>query len=213
MSEEKTNKKGLRYKFKNFKATLKRYAEITEVYEIARRYFVMNAFDGALTTLGILIGFFLANVDDPQIVVITVLAGALAMGISGLWGAFLAESAERKRELKQLERAMMTDLSRSVMARASKFATIFSALIDGLSPALAAIVGILPFFFGLNAGGGAGLFNLLFFISIGLNLVVLFLLGMFLGRVSKGNVIIMGLKVLLAGVVITIILFVMNLGH
>ncbi len=210
MSEESSKKKGIRNKLSRMRKKLKRYAEITEVGEIARRYFVMNAFDGALTTLGILIGFFLAGVTDSQTVVITVLAGALAMGISGLWGAFLAESAERKRELKQLEKAMMADLSKSVMVRASKFATIFSAVIDGLSPALAAIVGIIPFFFGV---GDEALFNTLFFISMGLNLGILFLLGMFLGRVSKENVIIMGLKVLLAGVVITLILFVLNIGH
>ena len=208
--EESTEKKGFRNRIRRIKKQLKRYAEITEVAEIARRYFVMNAFDGALTTLGILIGFFLAGVTDSQIVVVTVLAGALAMGISGLWGAFLAESAERKRELKQLEHAMMADLSKSVMARASKFATIFSALIDGLSPALAAVVGLIPFFFG---EGNPGLFNTLFYISIGLNLGVLFLLGMFLGRVSKENVILMGLKVLTAGIVITVLLFVLNLGH
>jgi len=210
MSEESNKKKRFRNRIRRIKKQLKRYAEITEVGEIARRYFVMNAFDGALTTLGILIGFFLAGVTDPQIVVVTVLAGALAMGISGLWGAFLAESAERKRELKQLEHAMMADLSKSVMARASKFATIFSALIDGLSPALAAVVGIIPFFFGV---GTSTHFNTLFFISIGLNLSVLFLLGMFLGRVSKENVFFMGLKVLTAGIVITVLLFVLNLGH
>ncbi|MHA1264338.1 MAG: VIT1/CCC1 transporter family protein [Candidatus Helarchaeota archaeon] len=191
---------------------LKRYAEITEVGEIARRYFVMNAFDGALTTLGLVIGFFIAGVTDATIVIVTVLAGALAMGISGLWGAFLAESAERKRELKQLEHAMMTDLSKSIMARASRFATIFSALIDGISPALASIIGILPFFFGFGVVDHE-LFNILFYISLGVNLTMLFFLGMFLGRVSKDNIFFMGFKVLTAGIVITLILFLMNLGH
>ena len=209
MSEGTNKKKGIRYKFKKLRETLKQYAELTEVGEIARRYFVMNAFDGALTTLGFIIGFFIAGVTDAMIVIVAVLAGALAMGISGLWGAFLAESAERKRELKKLEEAMMTDLSNSVMARASKFAVIFSALVDGLSPALASIVGILPFFLGL---GTAISFEILFFISLGLNLVILFLLGIFLGRVSKENVIWMGVKVLLAGVLISVILFLFNLG-
>lgn len=200
---------GIRAKIKKIRKKLRRYAEITEVGEIARRYFVMNAFDGALTTLGFIIGFFIAGVTNPMIVIVTVLAGALAMGISGLWGAFLAESAERKRELKQLEKAMMADLSKSVMARASRFAVVFSALIDGLSPALASIIGILPFFIGL---GTSTEFSILFYISVGLNLGILFLLGMFLGRVSKENVIFMGVKVLLAGVLITVILFVLNLG-
>ncbi|HUY00583.1 MAG TPA: VIT1/CCC1 transporter family protein [Candidatus Deferrimicrobium sp.] len=196
--------------FKRYANRIRTYAEITEVGEIARRYFIMNAFDGALTTLGFIIGFFIAGVTDPSIVIVAVLAGALAMGISGLWGAYLAESAERKRELKQLERSMMTDLSHSIQARASRFAIIFSALIDGLSPALASIIGILPFFFGV--GGGAQ-FNILFYISISINLTMLFFLGMFLGRISKENVVWMGVKVLLAGVLITLILWLVNLGH
>ena len=209
MSDEDVSRKKNGF-FKRISNRIRKYAEITEVGEIARRYFVMNAFDGALTTLGFIIGFFIAGVEDPNVVIVAVLAGALAMGISGIWGAYLAESAERKRELKMLERHMMTDLSKSIMARASRFAVIFSALIDGLSPALASIVGILPFFFGV--GGGVS-FAVLFYISVGLNLGILFLLGIFLGHVSKENVLVMGLKVVLAGVVITIILWLLNLGH
>ena len=99
----------------SFFGRIKKYAEITEVGEIARRYFVMNAFDGSLTTLGIIIGFFLADIGETatgaETVIVTTLATALAMGISGIWGAYLAERAERIRELKKLERHMMTDLS------------------------------------------------------------------------------------------------------
>jgi predicted membrane protein (TIGR00267 family) len=206
-TEPPKKKKGF---FKRYASRIRTYVEITEVGEIARRYFVMNAFDGALTTLGFVIGFFIADVSDVSIVIVAVLAGALAMGISGLWGAYLAESAERKRELKKLERSMMADLSHSIQARASRFAIIFSALIDGLSPALASIIGILPFFFGL---GSSVNFTILFYISIGINLTMLFLLGMFLGRISKENVVLMGVKVLLAGVLITVILWLINLAH
>ncbi len=207
MNEKKTNKEGFFDRLKRFRKILKKYAEITEVGEIARRYFVMNAFDGALTTLGIIIGFFLAGVKEANVVVITTLATAFAMGISGVWGAYLAESAERKRRLKPLERAMMADLSKSVIARASKFAVILSATIDGISPALAAIFGVAPFFFGKDPS----YFNTLFYISIGMSLGMLFLLGLFLGRVSKENIIWMGVKVVLAGILITIILFLFNL--
>jgi predicted membrane protein (TIGR00267 family) len=191
-------------------ARIRKYAEITEVGEIARRYFVMNAFDGALTTLGIMIGLFLAE-EDAITVVITTLATALAMGISGIWGAYLAERAERIREMKKLEQHMMTDLSKTVMARASKFAIIFSALIDGLSPAMAAIIGIIPFFIGVAVPSIP--FATLFYISVALNLIILFILGMFLGSISKEGLIGMGIKVTMAGVLITVILFLFNIGE
>lgn len=193
----------------SFIKKIKKYAKITEIGEIARRYFVINAFDGALTTLGIIFGFFLAGLNDFHAIVITVLAGALAMSISGVWGAYFAERAERLRKIKELERTLMTDLSQSEIVRASKFAAIFLAIIDGVSPILAAIIGISPFIFCL--GGSSEIFNTLFYSSIGLNLAMLFLLGMFLGKISQENIIWMGFKVVLAGIVVVLILIVVNI--
>ena len=42
---------------------LRRYHEIAHVGEIARRYFAMNAFDGVLTTVGVLTGAFFGGVE------------------------------------------------------------------------------------------------------------------------------------------------------
>jgi predicted membrane protein (TIGR00267 family) len=187
----------------------KKYAEITEIGGIARRYFIINAFDGALTTLGIIFGFFLAHLNDFHVIVITVLAGALAMGISGVWGAYLAERAERLRKIKELERTLKTDLSQSEIVRASKFATIFLAIIDGISPVLASIIGISPFLFFLE--NSSEIFNMLFYSSIGINLSMLFLLGIFLGKISQENIFKMGFEVVLMGIVVVLILLLINL--
>jgi hypothetical protein len=35
---------------------LQEYSDIAEIGEIARRYFAMNAFDGVLTIIGVLMG-------------------------------------------------------------------------------------------------------------------------------------------------------------
>ena len=43
----------------------KRYHQISEVGDITRRYFVMNAFDGALTMLGVVIGAYVAGILNP----------------------------------------------------------------------------------------------------------------------------------------------------
>ena len=52
-------------KLDNLRRKFKRYSEITQVDEIARRYFVMNAFDGCLTILGIIVGAYVAGVLMP----------------------------------------------------------------------------------------------------------------------------------------------------
>ena len=59
------------------------YNRLVNIAEIARRYFAMNAFDGVLTMIGVLMGNWMAGVDDARIVLSTGLATSVAMGISG----------------------------------------------------------------------------------------------------------------------------------
>jgi len=89
------------------------YNDIVNVGEIARRYFVINAFDGVLTIMGVLMGNMAAGVANPNIVITTGLSTRIAMGISGLWGSYLTESAERKHDLDELSSSTLTDLNNS----------------------------------------------------------------------------------------------------
>jgi predicted membrane protein (TIGR00267 family) len=185
------------------------YNEIADIGEIARRYFAMNAFDGVLTIIGVLTGNYAAGVDDAMIVVTTGLTTSVAIGISGLWGSFLTESAERKREMDELSHSTLTDLNDSKIGKASRFAAIAVSLVDGLSPFLASIVVLIPFFF-------ANLFadiQYVYITSLGLSLLVLFALGMFLGNISKQNLIVSGLKTLAAGIVSILISNLMGVAH
>lgn len=65
-----------------------------------------------LTMLGVVIGAYVAKILLPIIIIIAALSGSIAMGISGMSGAYMTEKAERTKELKELERAMVTDLTR-----------------------------------------------------------------------------------------------------
>jgi len=58
----------------------KRYHKISEAGDITRRYFVMNAFDGALTMLGVVIGAYVAGILEPIIIITAGIAGSIAMG-------------------------------------------------------------------------------------------------------------------------------------
>ena len=81
----------------------KTYAKITNLWPIARRYFVNNFYDGMLTVLGILLGFFVLILkgDQPSIdsnlVVLTGFGSSISMFISGLTGSYLSEKAEQKK--------------------------------------------------------------------------------------------------------------------
>jgi predicted membrane protein (TIGR00267 family) len=185
------------------------YNEIADIGKIARRYFAMNAFDGVLTIIGVLMGHYAAGVDDPMIVVTTGLTTSVAIGISGLWGSFLTESAERKRGIDEISRSTLTDQNGSKIGKASRFAAIAVAIIDGVSPFVASIVVLIPFFF-------ANLFtniHYVYYVSIGFALLVLFALGMFLGKISKQNLIMMGLRTLAAGLVSILISTLLGTSH
>jgi predicted membrane protein (TIGR00267 family) len=185
---------------------LMEYSDIANIGEIARRYFAMNAFDGVLTIIGVLMGNYTAHVRDPTVVIVTGFSTCIAMGISGLWGAYLTESAERKRDLGDLESHTLTDLSGTKIGRASRAAVVVVALVDGLAPFLAALVVLLPFFF------GALLADIVFsyYVSLGMALAVLFALGAFLGRVSKESLIISGLKMIGAGLVSILLTYILD---
>jgi predicted membrane protein (TIGR00267 family) len=185
---------------------LREYDNLAHIGEIARRYFAMNAFDGVLTIIGVLMGNMVAGVEDPRIVVSTGLATCVAMGVSGLWGAYLTEAAERKRDLDQLSRYTLIDLDDTRIGRASRVATVTVALVDGLSPFLAASIVLIPFFV-------VGLFPAIawaYYTSLGMALLTLFGLGLFLGYISRGNLIIYGIRTLIAGVTSILISFLLG---
>ena len=168
------------------------------VDELSRRFFVMNAFDGAMTILSIVVGALAVGRTEPRLIVGLGLASCFAMGVSGIAGTFMAERAERLRRLKELEKAMLTSLRNSAFNDIAKVASIYVALVDGLAPILAASIPLAPFIVALT--GLTFPLNPAYF-SILLALIVLFSLGIFLGRVSKENIIISGLRMLIVGVI------------
>jgi predicted membrane protein (TIGR00267 family) len=117
------------------------------------------------------------------------------MGISGLWGAYLTEAAERKRELQELESYTLTDLHLTSLGEASRAAVVITALVDGLSPFLAALFVLIPFFIPQIFPSILWAYG----VALGLGLTALFGLGIFLGVVSRQNVVLYGLRTVVAG--------------
>ena len=175
---------------------LKEYDQVADISEIARRYFAMNSFDGILTILGVLAGNYLAGVRDSTVVIVTGMATSVSMGVSGLWGAYLTESAERQKSLDDLEEHTLTDLSDSRIGRASRFAVVIVALVDGLAPLLASLLVLSPFF--VTRLWGDVVYS--YYAAVGIAMVSLFALGAFLGRISRQNIWIAGLKMITAGI-------------
>lgn len=179
------------------------YNQLANISEIARRYFAMNAFDGVLTTIGVLIGNYLAGVRDVATPIRVGIATSIAMGISGLWGAYLTESAERQRELIELENISLIDQNDTNIGKSARFATIVVSIVDGLAPFLAALVVLIPLFLDPFIGNVILSYSL----AVAMALLSLFGLGLFLGHISQGSLISYGIRTLIAGLVAIIINF------
>ncbi|HDQ71828.1 MAG TPA: hypothetical protein ENN19_06995 [Chloroflexi bacterium] len=176
---------------------IREYEQIAGFSQIARRALANNSFDGVLTMIGVLMGNYLGNIRDPITVIRIGIATSVSIGISGLWGAYLAESAERERELSELERISLNDLSETKIGRASRMAVVIVSLVDGLSPLLSSMLVLLPFFV-------ASLIDnivVVYALSLGIGMLSLFGLGMFLGHISGRSLVGYGMRTVVAGIV------------
>ncbi|MCP4543316.1 MAG: hypothetical protein GY832_39890 [Chloroflexi bacterium] len=180
---------------------IREYERIAGFSKIARRALANNAFDGVLTMIGVLMGNYLGGVRSSSTVIQIGIATSVSIGVSGLWGAYLAESAERGRELAELEKISLTDLSNTKIGRASRVAVIVVSLVDGLSPLISSLIVLVPFFF------AAFINNILisYVLSMIVALIGLFGLGMFLGRISGRSLVGYGLRTVVAGIVAIVI--------
>lgn len=206
-------------KFRKTLKSWKEYSKISDLGIIARRKFFNNCFDGALTCAGIVSGIFViflssdATQFTPQTVIVTGFATALAIGISGLWGAFLSEEAERKKKVDDMKKDMAIfeeekdenrDLSKherkkkngkTLLEKAENFATIVASLVDGGAPVLGSSLPLIPFFF----GGTLTLMHFIFsYIILGALLVYL---GNYLGKISGGGRVRYAVHLVTAGIV------------
>ena len=167
---------------------------ITRSQGILRRYFVVNGFDGALTLLGLIIGFLVSGTTDLTVVINVCLGATIALGISGVSSAYASEAAERLRSLKHLEQAMITDLQDSAHGRAARWVPVLIALVNGSAPLAISLMILTPLWLA-QAGISTGLPPL--WAAVAVAFALIFLLGVFLGRIAGVSGLRSGLRTLL----------------
>ncbi|MFO8015810.1 MAG: VIT1/CCC1 transporter family protein [Candidatus Woesearchaeota archaeon] len=175
--------------------------------KIIRRYIVINGFDGAIVLLGVLFSSFLVGADDARVILAAGLGAGVALLVSGISGAYLSEKAEKEKELKDMEKAMVKKLGRTDFGRALKAAPLITAMAHGLSPFLISLVILLPFMIGPLAGIPL---DAMYYLSFGLSAISLFLLGIFMGRISNKGILFYGIVTLVVGLVTAALLFLID---
>ena len=182
------------------------YLTLTGAQKILRRYFAMNAFDGAMTSLGVVIGAYLSNLTNPKSIIGVIVTSGIAMMVSGFSGTYMTESAERNHSLNELEDAMLVDLEDTIYGQAGRFVSVFAAFVDGSAPFLASIPSLIPFLL----VPGFLYYQTAYYLSMALSIFTLFLLGIYLGRISGGNVWVSGLKMVVSGIAVALIALLLN---
>jgi len=176
--------------------------EITDLGPIVRRYFVIGAFDGALTVLGIVIGASAALAGRPNpggFVIAVSVSASIALAISSMVGAYEAERVEKKLQRHSIERAMLVGISEEHRS-AFRTAALVSAAVHGVAPVIAALIPVVPFFFVE--------FRTATIVATLLTLAFLFTLGAYLGSLVRERIVFTGLRFIATGLGTAAILWV-----
>lgn len=175
---------------------------------IARRYFFTNGFDGALTMLGLLLGFQLSATEVPIAVALSACTGAaIALFFSGVSSAWFSEKAERERSLRELEQSMIEPLSGTDHARAARLSVLMIALVNGAAPLLISLGAIVPL---LLALWQVPLPAAPIVTALGCTLVLVFLMGAYASRTSLAGWAWAGVRSLLIALITMAVIVLIN---
>jgi len=177
---------------------------ITRTQDIIRRYFVVNGFDGALTMLGLIIGFLVSGATDLSVIINVCLGAAIALGVSGISSAYVSEAAERKRALGKLEDAMITDLRDSAHGEAARGVPLLIAIVNGFAPLAMSLLILTPL---IIANAGLALPVSPLYTAVGIALLLIFLLGVFLGSIAGVSWLRSGVQTLLVAILTAALIY------
>lgn len=153
--------------------------------------------DGALSTLGIVIG---ASAASSSVIIAAGIGGAFANGISNVLSAFSAERVEQYNELRQIENAMVhKELKHSVVEDNIHRETLRAGIIDGLATIVGGALPIIPFFWLASESA--------VIVSSTVVVLAIFVIGMHLGRVSKRSMLLYGAKMAVFGLVVAVAVY------
>jgi len=168
--------------------------------EAETRYIVRGLIDGSLSALGVVIGA--SGSADASVIIAAGLGGGIANGLSNILGAFTAEKASLERERIQKEKSLLKKsgyLKKSIIYQKAIRETMICGLIDGISTTIGSALPVVPFFiFDIKTA---------LYVAIGITITILFILGVFIGKISRENVIISGIKMVVGALVVAMLCF------
>ncbi len=175
------------------------------------RYIALGTLDGILAVMGVTLaasgvatagGLHISNI----VVGITGLSGGIALSLSNAFGAFIGEKAEEFRNIRELEHKMMLDegkLDDTVIHRQAKRRVYMSMFTHGFSSIIGSLVPVAPFLL-LTSRFTATISTVI------LCFTALIILGIYLGRVSRENLLRTIIEIIIIGIIISVVSLVLG---
>ncbi|MFP3974918.1 MAG: VIT1/CCC1 transporter family protein [Chloroflexota bacterium] len=163
----------------------------------SRAKFFRGFVDGGLSTLGIVIG---ASSAESAVIVAAGVGGALANAVSNVLSAFSAEGAERYDNLRQVEKAMVDrDLKDTRLEMENSRLTLKAGVIDGIATMFGGAIPILPYIWLQTSQA--------IFVSTGVVIAAISLIGVHLGRVSRRNIFVSVIKMAFYAILVAVAVY------
>ncbi len=163
------------------------------------RQFVRGFIDGALSVLGVVIGASAGNLD---IIISAGIGGGVANGISNVFGAFTAERVEEEKEFRKIEKSMLVELRDTELYREVRRRVMLRGIVDGISTIFGSMVPVFPFIAAYVLGTSV---RSALIMSVTLTALSLGMIGIYYGRISRENLVISCVKMVLMGLVTALI--------
>jgi predicted membrane protein (TIGR00267 family) len=160
-----------------------------------RRYFVNTMFDSTFAVLGIIIGSALTADADKGLVIATIITSCVALAISTGSSVYEGETLEQSRRMDEIGRAMLRPVEETNLGKASKASAAIIALSNSLAPLMTGAIIVSPFLL-----LGEETIIVAAEVAIVLALVLLFITGFIMGKLSERNPWWKGLRMALVGV-------------
>lgn len=160
-----------------------------------RRFFVNTMFDSTFVILGILIASAFSSEPSLRTVTVTIITSSVALGISTGISVFEAETMEQSIKMREMERAMLTSLEDTHLHSISRYTIILVAAVNFCAPIIAGAVTLSPFLL-----VGESNIRLAAYVSFGLAITILFVVGAAMGRAGQRNPWVQGSRMAVAGV-------------
>lgn len=159
-----------------------------------RRYFVNTMFDSTFAVLGIIIGSALTADADQGLVIATIITSCVALAISTGSSVYEAETLEQSRRMDEIGRAMLRPVEETNLGKASKASAAIIALSNSVAPLMSGAIIVSPFLL-----LGEETIIVAAEVAIVLAIILLFITGFIMGKLSEKNPWWKGLRMSLVG--------------